>query len=476
MLSIFFSSDLSEYDPLADPLADADGDESETQQEFSKDGTESEKPSPEIGSENDPAAADTSGVGNSSILKGQTHPSKRKAVISDDFFDDADPTPVKLMKSTDFNSTRETTSKPESDKTKKSALPESCYSTITIDPPKMGEDITIDQNLLLSAPPSPTLDWFSNDPKSTSEDPTPKPKETDADAFDETSDYCLWSQVYGAIMVKPLPEEYEAVNGWSIRVLKKCWPLTKNIVIYNVKQCQLPPGIHWASRPGDTHLKFVFVPLKPKMTPEEAALLQRLQNTLKENPTPSITKKSADALGNHQSAHASDLSKEPTIAPSAVQHISADVSEKLSQPPQTSSAKNTNEQKTEQKSSNVSSVASETETSKPSDEMEPTIQKPTVSDNPPPAPPQLTIPSDKNERMKLLMEKEARFNRFTANKEKRTKLAKLINSRLEGEAKGKARQYLYKTLEEGDHLPEAYQKVTDHIHKMVNADLPANNI
>ena len=70
-------------------------------------------------------------------------------------------------------------------------------------------------------------------------------------------------------------------------------------------------------------------------------------------------------------------------------------------------------------------------------------------------------------RQKLLMEKEARFHRFTANKERRAKLSKLINLRLVGEARGKARHYMYKTLEEGDHTPESYKEVTTRILQMV---------
>ena len=70
-------------------------------------------------------------------------------------------------------------------------------------------------------------------------------------------------------------------------------------------------------------------------------------------------------------------------------------------------------------------------------------------------------------RQKLLMEKEARFHRFTANKERRAKLSKLINLRLAGEARGKARHYMYKTLEEGDHTPESYKEVTTRILQMV---------
>ena len=41
---------------------------------------------------------------------------------------------------------------------------------------------------------------------------------------------------------------------------------------------------------------------------------------------------------------------------------------------------------------------------------------------------------------KMLREKEERLRRFTSNKDKRMKLIKLINHKLEGETKREARQ------------------------------------
>merc|ERR1712029_1141763 len=51
----------------------------------------------------------------------------------------------------------------------------------------------------------------------------------------------------GQIEVVPLAENYVAQNGWSIARLKKCWPATKNVVIYTERQTDLKAGIYLAS-------------------------------------------------------------------------------------------------------------------------------------------------------------------------------------------------------------------------------------
>merc|ERR1712029_179559 len=76
-------------------------------------------------------------------------------------------------------------------------------------------------------------------------------------------------------------------------------------------------------------------------------------------------------------------------------------------------------------------------------------------------------PDSMEYKKQLLLEKEERLRRFTANKAQRMKLIKLINHKLDGETRREAREYLYKAVEGAAHSSDSYKQVTTHILQLV---------